>query len=204
MSSKTIQAGVLTLILASTPAFGGEGGGGGSRDSGASSGGGGQRSGLSSRATKNVVTTLTRGFDRCGTLPKVYKYDCYRHTYKLAVQQLGGNHAYAEATKALVLVQDTLTQAVNSNLDPAQKPKRKGLNLYRAVKPAAVPQIKRQTERAMQQAETILLRSPADKQVHYARIAEAVNSNKVLLRSALLPGAAIRLAWKLLKAAVPA
>ncbi|WP_027257712.1 hypothetical protein [Leisingera aquimarina] len=204
MSSKTIQAGFLTLILASTPAFGGEGGGGGSRDSGASSGGGGQRSGLSSRATKTVVTTLTRGFDRCGTLPKVYRYDCYRHTYKLAVQQLGGNHAYAEATKALELVQDTLTQAVKQNLDPAQKPKRKGLNLYRAVKPAAVPQIQRQTERAMKQAETILLRSPADKQVHYARIAEAVNSNKVLLRSALLPGGAIRLVWTLLKAAVPA
>ncbi len=204
MSSKTIQAGFLALILASTPAFGGEGGGGGgNRDSGASSGGG-QRSGLSSRATKTVVTTLTRGFDRCGTLPKAYRFDCFRHTYKLAVQQLDGNHSYAEATQALELVQDTLTRGVQNNLDPAQKPKRKGLNLYRAVKPAAVPQIQRQTERAMKQAETILLRSPADKQVHYARIAEAVNSNKVLLRSAMLPGAAIRLAWTLLKAAVPA
>ncbi|MBY6056620.1 hypothetical protein KUV26_19720 [Leisingera daeponensis] len=202
MSSKTILAGLLALILSCMPALAG-GDGGGSRDSGTSAGGG-QRSGLSSKATRTVVTTLTRGFDRCGTLPQVYKFDCFRHTYKLAAQQLSGNQAYAEAHKALVLVEDTLTAAVKQNLDPAQKPKRKGLNLYRAVKPAAVPQIKRQAETAMKQAETILLRSPASKQEHYTRIAQAVNSNKVLLRSALLPGAMIRLAWSLLKTAVPA
>ena len=202
MSSKTILAGLLALIFSCASAFAGGEGGGGARDS--MSSGGGQRSGLSSKATKAVVTTLTRGFDRCGTLPRVYKFDCYRHTYKLAAQQVNGNQAYAEAYKALVLVEETLTQAVKQNLDPAQKPKRKGLNLYRAVKPAAVPQIKRQAESAMKQAETILLRSPASKKEHYTRIAEAVNSNKVLLRSALLPGGMIRLAWSLLKTAVPA
>lgn len=202
MSSKTIQAGLLTLILASAPAYAwaGEGGGGG----GGADSGGGQSSGLSSRSTRAVVTTLTRGFDRCGTLPQVYKFDCYRHTYKLAAQKLDSNQAYAEAAKALVLVEETLAQAVKKNLDPAQKPVRKGLNFYRAVKLAAVPQVKRQTERAMRQAETILLRSPAEKKVHYARIAEAVNSNKVLLRSAMLPGAAMRLALQLLKKAVAA
>ncbi|WP_435660603.1 hypothetical protein [Leisingera caerulea] len=200
MSSRTIQAGALALILVAAPAYarGGEGGGGGG------DGGGGQSSGLSSRTTRAVATTLTRGFDRCGELPQVYKFDCYRHTYKLAAQKLDSNQSYAEAARALVLVEDTLTRAVKQNLDPAQNPVRKGLNYYRAVKPAAVPQVKRQAERAMQQAETILLRSPADKKVHFARIAEAVNSNKVLLRSAMLPGAAIRLAWHLLKKAVPA
>ncbi|MEW2914306.1 hypothetical protein [Leisingera sp. JC11] len=201
MSSKTILAGLLALILSCVPALA-DGGGGGSRDGMDS--GGGQRSGLSSKATQAVVKTLTSGFERCGTLPQVYKFDCYRHTYKLAAQKLNGNQAYAEAYKALVLVEETLTRSVKQNLDPAQPPKRKGLNLYRAVKPAAVPQIKRQAESAMKQAETILLRSPANKQVHYARIAEAVNSNKVLLRSALLPGGMIRLAWSLLKTAVPA
>ncbi|KIC22320.1 MULTISPECIES: hypothetical protein [unclassified Leisingera] len=202
MSSKTILAGLLALILSCVPALADGGGGGGSRDGMDS--GGGQRSGLSSKATQAVVKTLTSGFERCGTLPQVYKFDCYRHTYKLAAQRLNGNQAYAEAYKALVLVEETLTTAVKQNLDPAQKPKRKGLNLYRAVKPAAVPQIKRQAESAMKKAETILLRSPSNKQEHYTRIAQAVNSNKVLLRSALLPGGMIRLAWSLLKTAVPA
>ncbi|WP_264212493.1 hypothetical protein [Leisingera thetidis] len=201
MSSRTILSGLVALTLACSPAY--ADGGGGSRDSGTSSGGG-QRSGLSSKATKAVATTLTRGFDRCGTLPRVYKFDCFRQTYKLAAQKLNSNQSYTEAYKALRLVEDTLTRSVKQNLDPAQQPVRKGLNYYRAVKPAAVPQIKQQAERAMRQAETILLRSPADKQVHYARIAEAVNSNKVLLRSAALPGAMIRLAWQLLKQVVPA
>ncbi|MBY6068797.1 hypothetical protein KUW17_18790 [Leisingera aquaemixtae] len=205
MSSKNILAGLLALILACTPVLARSGGGGGGGGDGMGmNSGGGQRSGLSSRATKAVVTTLTRGFDRCGELPQVYKFDCFRHTYKLAAQKLDGNQAYAEAREALVLVEETLTRSVKQNLDPGQPVKRKGLNLYRPVKPAAVPQIKRQAESAMKQAETILLRSPANKQVHYARIAEAVNSNKVLLRSALLPGAMIRLAWQILKAAVPA
>ena len=202
MSTRTLLAGFLSLILACTSAY--AGGGGGGEGSQGAIGGSGQSSGLSSKATKAVVTTLTRGFDRCGTLPREYKFDCFRQTYKLAAQKLNGNQAYAEAYKALTLVEDTLTKAVNQNLDPTQSPRRKGLNFYRAVKPAAVPQIKRQAERSMRQAETILLRSPANKQVHYARIAEAVNSNKVLLRSAMLPGAAIRLAWHFLKIAVPA
>ncbi|OED49031.1 hypothetical protein [Leisingera sp. S232] len=201
MSSKTILAGLLSLILSCAPALA-DGGGGGSRDS--SDTGGGQRSGLSSKATQAVVKTLTSGFQRCGTLPQIYKFDCYRQTYKLAAQKLNGNQSYAEAYKALTMVEATLTKAVKQNLDPDQKPKRKGLNLYRAVKPAAVPQIKRQATSAMQRAETILLRSPASKKEHYTRIAEAVNSNKVLLRSALLPGGMIRLAWSLLKTAVPA
>jgi hypothetical protein len=49
----------------------------------------------------------------------------------------------------------------------------------------------------LEKAETILLRSPTNKQEHYTRIAEAINSNKVLLRSALLPGGMIRLAQTL-------
>lgn len=203
MSSKTILAGLLALIFSCATALAGGEGGGGSRDMGMDTGGG-HRSGLSSKATKAVVKTLVSGFDRCGTLPRVYKFDCYRHTYKLAAQKLSSNQAYAEAHKALLLVEETLTRSVKQNLDPAQPVKRKGLNRYRAVKPEAVPQIKRQAASAMQKAETILLRSPANKQVHYARIAEAVNSNKVLLRSALLPGGMIRLAWSLLKTAVPA
>lgn len=202
MSSKIISAGLLALILACPSAYAG----GGGQDS-STSPGGGQRSGLSAKATKAAVSTLTRGFDRCSELPRVYKFDCFRHTYKLAAQKLNSNQSYTEAHKALALVEDTLTKAVKQNLDPAQKPVRKGLNFYRAVKPAAVPQIKRQTEQAMRQAETILLRSPADKRTHYARIAEAVNSNKVLLRSAMLPGAMLRLAWQAwqsLKTAAPA
>lgn len=198
MSRTTITAGLLALILAAAPALarGGEGSGG--------EGSNLPRSGLNNVTTRAVVLLLSRGFDRCDRLPQIYKFDCFGKTYKRAADKLKSNPSYGEAGQALERVQKTLAGAVAQNLDPAQKPRRQGLNVYRAVKPAAVPQIKRQTQQAMQQAETVLLRSSGAKKVHYARIAEAVNSNKVLLRSAMLPGGTLRLALHLLRLAAPA
>lgn len=200
-----IKATVLTLLLAATPVDvyssernGGEGGSGGE-------GGGGRevRHGLSSAVTNSVVLILTRDGERCNELPRIYKFDCIRQTYRRAARKLESNRSYQEAHQALDQVASTLSKAVAANRDTSQKKLRKGLNFYTPVKPAAIPQIKREGQRAMQKAETILLRSPAAKQVHYARIAEAVNSNKVLLRSALLPGGALRFALHVLRLAVP-
>lgn len=184
----------VALFLWQIPApalAGGDGGGYGS--------GGAAKAGLSSAVTKNVVKTLSRGFGRCKDLGWSYRYDCYRLVYKRSADQLRGNPAYSEALKALVLVEDTLAAAVKKNRDPAQKPKRRGFEVYQPIKPSAVATVTRQTEQAMTKAETILLRSPANKQEHYGRIAEALNSNKVLLRSALLPGGMIRLAGHVVK-----
>lgn len=156
--------------------------------------GGSAKAGLSFGVTKTVAKTLSRGFSRCSRLDWSYRYDCYRLVYKRSADLLRGNPAYSEALKALVLVEDTLDTAVKKNRDPAQKPKRRGFEVYQPIKPEAVPKVTRQTEQAIEKAETILLRSPANKQEHYTRIAEALNSNKVLLRSALLPGSIIRFA----------
>ena len=166
-----------------------------------SSGSGGV-AGLSSATTKNIVKILTRDFGRCGRIRPVYRYDCYRQTYRLAANEIIGRPAYSEAYQALALVEDRLDQIVKENRDPAAKPIRRGFQVYKPIKPAAVPKAKAQTEKALSQAETILLRSPPSKQKHYARIAEAVNSNKVLLRSALLPGGLIRFAWSLMNLAL--
>lgn len=185
-------AAVLSMCMTPnlTAAYGGEGGG----DSGPRTGGSGGSAGLNNGTTKSIVKTLTRGGDRCGRLPKTYQFDCYRWVYKRAADQLRGNNAYSEALRAMEKVEDTLEQAVERYQDPEQRVRRRALETYRPVKPASVPQVTRQAQQAMTRAETILLRSPSNKQEHYARIAEAVNSNKVLLRSALLPGHLIRLA----------
>lgn len=195
-----LKALFLSLVLAAAPvdARSGEGGNGGD-------GGGGRevRHGLSSAVTNSVVLILTRDGERCNDLPRVYKLDCVSQTYRRAARKLQSNRSYTEAHQALDQVASTLSKAVAANRDSSQKKLRKGLNFYTPVKPAAIPQIKREGQRAMQKAETILLRSPAAKQVHYARIAEAVNSNKLLLRSALLPGGTLRFALHVLRLAVP-
>ena len=163
---------------------GGDGGGGGE---GFSRGGGG--AGLSNATTKKVGRTLTSGVARCLRVERIYRFDCYRQTYRLAASILNGRPAYTGARKALESVEAALEKIMQRHVDPAVPPKRKGFQTFRAIKPAAVPRATADLSRALDRAETMLLRSPDRTGTHYARIAEAVNSNKVLLRSRLYPDA---------------
>lgn len=58
------------------------------------------------------------------------------------------------------------------------------MKTYNAIKPEALPRAKSDFIAALDEGETTLLRSASDTDKHYVRIAEALNSNKVLLRSA--------------------
>ncbi|KPD13997.1 hypothetical protein [Phaeobacter sp. 11ANDIMAR09] len=166
---------------------------------GGDAGGGGAASyGLSNATTRSVVKTLTRGGDRCSNQPPAYRCDCYRWVYRRAASQLEGNGAYSEAKEALQQVERRLEAVVAQNRDTTQPKRRRALETYTPVKPASIPRVNRAAVQAMAQAETVLLRSAANKQEHYTRIAAAVNSNKILLRSALLPGGMIRLAKTLI------
>ncbi|MEP2718056.1 hypothetical protein [Pseudophaeobacter sp.] len=195
---KTITLAATLMTLAQLPSMslaygGGEGGGGG----GDSSAGGSSSQGLSNATTRSVVNIISRGGSRCGKLPPAYKCDCFRWVYKRAADKLAGNPTYSEAYQALERVERSLEAVVQQNRDTTQPIRRRALETYTPVKPASVPKVNRATVQAMDRAQTVLLRSPDNKQEHYARIAQAVNSNKVLLRSALLPGGMIRLANKL-------
>lgn len=158
----------------------------------------GTNSTLNGQTTSRVVNILSRGFKKCARLPPIYRYDCYGVIYHKASDILRGSPAYAEAYTALTGVEHTLRMVVRNNIDPSKKPIRRGFQTYKAIHKAAIPDTKTRTLRALQQAQTILLRAPENKQVHFSRIADAVNSNKVILRSALLPGGLLRVAWYLL------
>ncbi len=153
---------------------------------------------LTERTTKKVIFILARGIEKCVRLPPIYRHDCYQVTYGKASEALSGKPTYSEAYSALVGVQDALTQMVDNNVDPGVKPIRRGSKTYRAIQETAIPEAKARAERALQEAETILLRAPEDKQAHYSLIADAVSSNKVLLRSALLPSGLLRFAARYL------
>ena len=150
--------------------------------------GGGSTGGLSSATTKKVVRTLKRGIKDCRRLDSVYRYDCYRQTYRLAASYLNGRPAYSDALVALVDVERSLERIVRRNADPATPSVRKNFQQFQPIKPAALPTAKAEFTKALEQAETALLRSPETGGVHFARIAEAVHSNKVILRSRLAPG----------------
>lgn len=173
---------VLILVLATTAAAY-EGGYGGGSD------GGGGSAGLSSATTRAVTRILKRDFAGCRRLEPVYRYDCYRVVYTQAAQQLNGRPAYAEAQKALQAVASSLDRTVRRNADASAPRVQRNFQTFTPIKPAALPRAKADFTKALDEAETVLLRSAEQGNVHFARIAEAVNSNKVLLRSLLrLPG----------------
>ncbi|MEX0284368.1 MAG: hypothetical protein AB3N23_07125 [Paracoccaceae bacterium] len=146
--------------------------------------------GLSNSTTNRVARLIQRSGPQCQRLDKVYRYDCYRVAYTLAAREMEGKAAYAEAYKAVAKVANLLNREVSRNLDrKAPAIQRRG-QTFRPVTPQAAPKIKAKATRAIEEAETTLLRSASSKGNHYTKIAAALNSNKVLLRAMLrlLPG----------------
>lgn len=140
-------------------------------------------SGISDRTTNRVVRLLEQGLRQCRALDSVYRYDCYRQNYRAAGRQLSGNAAYAPAQQALRKVEATLANVVNANADPAANTLRRRGKRFVAVRPDAVPASKAAFVAALDEAATQLLRSKGDGSDHFARIASALDSDKVFLRS---------------------
>ena len=188
---------IASLFVFHTPAFSSETGGGEGGDGGNNSRGTGSNARLNNSTTNQVIRFLKDGARKCPFLQPIYRHDCYRYHFKRAADVLNNSLVYSLAHDELRNVETTLRHVVKNNSDPSVKPIRRGLRTYAPIKPAAIPQANAAAEQAMQRAETVLLRASGERQTHFARIADAVNSNKVLLRSALLPGGLFRVAWSL-------
>ena len=141
------------------------------------------KSGLSDRTTNRVVRLLEKGLRQCRALDSVYRYDCYRQNYQAAGKQLAGNTAYAPAQRALRDVENTLADVLKANSDPATKPLRRRGKRFAAISEAAIPRSKAAFTDALDEATTQLLRSTGSSGDHFARIAGALDSDKVFLRS---------------------
>lgn len=115
-----------------------------------------------------------------------YRFDCFRQHYKMLAGRLEDNPNYAIPVQALRDIEEALDTIVAQNADPAVEPLRKQGRTYRPIKPAATAKATEAYNQALSDASTVLLRSSNDNAGHFARIAEAVDSNKILLRSALL------------------
>ena len=144
------------------------------------------RSGLNNATTNKVVNLLNRGIRQCQALDAVYRYDCYRQNYKRTADLLERNPAYAVPLKALRNVEGDLQSIVTSNADPSAKRVFKGGAVISAVKPSSTAKAKQTFRRSLDESQTILLRSSEGKGDHFARIAQALDSNKVLLRTTAL------------------
>lgn len=150
----------------------------------------------SNQFTRVITTTLGTAAKFCGALDKAYRVDCLAERIESLAQDIPADSDYAEVRGVLQDTADKMERLARSNRDRAQ-PRRSvasgGANPVRTerpltpVRPAVVDNVNEQAAAILQQAETVLLRAPDDqagKRAQYARIADALGSNKALLRSA--------------------
>lgn len=124
-----------------------------------------------------------------------YVVDCLAEQYARIAERIPASGEYADAQAAIELASRKLASLARANRDPnlprghAHLPGSNTPATSRPLTPVntdALAEINAQALSILEEAETKLLRSganSANRQLHYQRIADALGSNKVLLRS---------------------
>jgi hypothetical protein len=150
----------------------------------------------SNALTASVVKAINSCNEFCGKLvQKEYVIDCLSERLRNAAKILPSTGDYAEAKIALENASRKLHDLARKNASkklPRVRMKTKGKKPVTtsrpliAVKTSSLKQTNQQAIAIVKEAETVLLRateSSERRKVHYKRIATAVGSTKVLLRS---------------------
>ncbi|MBO0905804.1 hypothetical protein [Jiella sonneratiae] len=143
--------------------------------------------------TRSIIARINDGNSHCSSLEPVYRIDCLRASYEWVAAQaerLGPD--YREAATILNGLSRDLGRVVDQNLDrqaprarsPRPTIRRTDLE-YRAVRRSDLAKANQQAQQAIDKAVNALQRAKsAALAPHYQRIAQAVASSKLLLRSA--------------------
>lgn len=143
-----------------------------------------------------VVGGLASAQKFCAELDNpAYRVDCLAERYGALAKSIPQDSDYAEVQTALKSASDQLATLAKSNRDPKLprgKATRKGstettTRPLTPVSAARAVEVNQQARVILDQTGTLLLRSAEgskSKAAQYAQIAEAIDSNKVLLRSA--------------------
>jgi hypothetical protein len=133
----------------------------------------------------------------CDWLLQPYRLWCLANGYDLMAETLLPFGGYRDVRQVLKRTAGELRAIAQANADPEAEPvvlRRReggatavGSAPIRAVRRDTVSRTNRQAEAVLEEAATVLLRSAENstrRQVSYQRIAQAIDSSKVLLRSA--------------------
>lgn len=151
----------------------------------------------SAAATDAIVESLTTATRFCASLPQdSYRVDCLSERLEAAARALPQTGDYADARDTLLTASRKLNRLARDNAAPdlprirASAGGQAAITTTRPlvpVSPARQAGINTQAEAVIDEAATILLRAsdrPDEMAAQYRRISAAVDSNKVLLRSA--------------------
>src|SRR6056297_272033 len=145
--------------------------------------------------TTQIVTRLNQIQRICEFMGDEYRIACFATTYRQLANDIPANGDYADSRDVLLDTARRLDNLARSNLDRSKPALRARTDTpsgqvqtppMRAVQAQSVPELNRQASAIVEEAETVLLRSAssdAARSIHYQRIAAAVGSNKVYLRS---------------------
>lgn len=149
---------------------------------------------LSDKATGAIVETIDRGMDLCERLPWDYRLDCLYHIIDRAAKRTPNSRDYAPVKQALSEAARDLDRLRDKHAN--NKGDRKGFRsadgrvsvpTLTPIKPESRAQVTRATDRIIEEAQTVLLRSAGDdpeELAQFTRVVQAVESSKLLLRSA--------------------
>ena len=149
----------------------------------------------STEVTDDIVTQLSETSVICQALPATYRIDCLAKQLEDLSDRLPDTGDYGEAKATLEQAADDLAALSRSNRDPSQPrlkvtvPSQDVSTTTRplaAITPTSLPSANAQAIEILESATTVLLRSPdtqSERAVSYQRIATALDSQKVLLRS---------------------
>ena len=142
-----------------------------------------------------ITEALGQGAGLCAGVPGEYRIDCMVQFFHQAARAAPISGAYSDAHRVLEDTANRLEKLVRENADRSKPSIRVQVSsgaqkVYSprmgAIKPDAVATANAEAARIVAEAETMLLRSPGaagPDRAEYVRIAEAVGSNKLLLRS---------------------
>lgn len=147
--------------------------------------------------TAAFVAQIQQIGDICEASPEEYQIGCYAAMYRELAAEIPANGEYDEVKEILEDTARDLTALTRANRDKT-KPrvrvsatKSSGQTVttppITPVKPETIVPLRQAAVNVLEEAETKLLRSAssdAKRAIHYQKIAAAVGSNKVLLRSA--------------------
>ncbi len=144
--------------------------------------------------TQAIIKNLDAAKAECGRYDPVYRIDCMRQRLLDIARRIPQGPAYREARQIIARASDRLGSIQARHADTGKPRQRsrgnarlKEAKLYGAVKRQNLDKAMAEARKVIEEAETQLLRASENSEKrasHYRRIAAAVGSTKVLLRSA--------------------
>ena len=161
------------------------GGESGESDGGGQKSNGGFANSFSYAQTNAIAADIGKAIDICRTLPIEYRADCLAQSLKSSASKVR-KKAYIPVQNEISTTAQSIEDIVTENLDEEAPVIKVGNKTYRPIKKEAVAVVNERVAKVVTESATRLIRSAGNsitRKIHFQRVAKALDSTKVLMRS---------------------